>query len=321
MRARLLSALAVAVIALVTLTAQQAQAFSQAFWPTQSKGNRGADVVAIQYFLVHSGRSVSVDGDFGGGTDAAVRDFQAAKGLGADGNVGPNTWNALAVSVQQGDNNNAVKALQYQLNVKRNAGLSVDGDFGGGTRAAVVSFQQHAGIEANGVVGPITWRNLIWHYQQIDRPDVAQTCQFASSVNGHTAHWGTGAAVGQLTAAAGRVHSAGLGPVAVRDLSFEHGGAIPDHASHEQGLDADLHPMRTDRNQCAGQVDRFSALYDRSATRELARALRATGRVKTIYFNDPVLISEGLTQQQPNHDDHLHVRYCEVVHPDYKYDC
>ena len=39
--------------------------------------------------------------------------------------------------------------------------------FGGGTHNAVVAFQQHAGIGADGVVGPTTWKNLIWHYQYL----------------------------------------------------------------------------------------------------------------------------------------------------------
>ncbi|WP_436497038.1 peptidoglycan-binding protein [Actinokineospora sp. HUAS TT18] len=286
---------------------------SSVFWPTQSKGNRGADVAAIQYLLVHSGRSVSVDGDFGGGTDTAVRDFQSAKGLGADGNVGPNTWTALAVSVQQGNNNNAVRALQYQLNAKQNAGLTVDGDFGSGTKAAVVSFQQHAGIEANGIVGPITWRYLISHYQRIDHP---ATCASAAS-----ARWGTGAAIGQLTTAAARVQGAGFGQVAVRDVSGEHGGPVAGLTAHQRGMDVDVRPMRTDRDQCAAGVDRFSALYDRGATRELVRQVRATGRVKAVYFNDPVLIGEGLVTQAEHHDDRLQVRYCEIVHPDAQYDC
>ena len=38
----------------------------------------------------------------------------------------------------------------------------------------------------------------------------------------------------------------------------------------------------------------------------------APGHVKLIYFNDPVLIREGLTTHFPGHDDHLHVRYCET---------
>ena len=51
-----------------------------------------------------------------------------------------------------------------------------------------------------------------------------------------------------------------------------------------------------------------------AATRALIKAIRAAapGHVKLIYFNDPVLIGEGLTRWFNGHDDHLHVRYCEA---------
>jgi hypothetical protein len=40
-----------------------------------------------------------------------------------------------------------------------------------------------------------------------------------------------------------------------------------------------------------------------------------------VYFNDPVLISEGLTRWHVSHDDHLHVRFCEASYPDPAYRC
>ena len=43
--------------------------------------------------------------------------------------------------------------------------------------------------------------------------------------------------------------------------------------------------------------------------------------MKLIYFNDPVLIREGLTPQFRGHDDHLHVRFCEPYYPLVTYRC
>lgn len=55
----------------------------------------------------------------------------------------------------------------------------------------------------------------------------------------------------------------------------------------------------------------------------LVEAIRAagSGHIKVIWFNDPVLIDEGLTRPLSNHDNHLHIRYCELVHPSSLYTC
>jgi peptidoglycan hydrolase-like protein with peptidoglycan-binding domain len=58
--------------------------------PTVAKGDKGPAVVSVQTSL-----GVKPDGDFGGITDGAVRGYQAAAGLAADGVVGPKTWAAL----------------------------------------------------------------------------------------------------------------------------------------------------------------------------------------------------------------------------------
>ena len=63
----------------------------------------------------------------------------------------------------------------------------------------------------------------------------------------------TGEPAGHRPVADGRkAHlRAGYGRVAVGDVSFEHGGDIPGHDTHEQGLDVDVRLMRDGRNQCA----------------------------------------------------------------------
>jgi hypothetical protein len=77
------------------------------------------------------------------------------------------------------------------------------------------------------------------------------------------------------------------------------------------GLDADLRLITTSRDQCSSPTAYTDADYDRAATRQLILQLRATGQVKVIFFNDPVLINEGLTRYVDNHHDHLHVRFYE----------
>jgi len=60
------------------------------------KGSKGKEVEKIQQAL-----HITVDGDFGPKTEAAVKKFQAEHKLEADGIVGPATWNALFGTAQQ----------------------------------------------------------------------------------------------------------------------------------------------------------------------------------------------------------------------------
>ena len=64
--------------------------------PTIQEGSVGEDVKVLQRALRRAGFDPGpVDGEFGPVTTAAVRDFQAARGLVVDGIVGPQTWRAL----------------------------------------------------------------------------------------------------------------------------------------------------------------------------------------------------------------------------------
>ncbi|MDQ7908258.1 penicillin-insensitive murein endopeptidase [Phytohabitans sp. ZYX-F-186] len=298
-----------------------ASAFGGAFYPAQRLGNRGVDVLAIEYLLQHHGHDVPADGQFTSSVDTAVRAFQSARGLGVDGIVGPRTWAALVVTIGRGASGPAVRAVQEQLNEKRNAGLAVSGTFDDATHAAVVAFQGHAAIAADGIVGAVTWTNLAWHYAYPDMS--AGLCDQDPDGNG-TANWATGAAVAQLEAAAASFAGTGQGQVPLGDASREHGGDIPGHSSHEVGLDIDVWPIRTDSAQCtAGRITWRSSTYDRAATRQLVQAIRsaAPGHVRLVFFNDPTLIAEGLTTEYAGHDNHLHIRYCERVHPNSLYTC
>ncbi|MCR5663552.1 MAG: peptidoglycan-binding protein [Oscillospiraceae bacterium] len=66
--------------------------------PVLRRGDRGEAVTAAQVLLIRRGCSVGwygSDGDFGDATLAAVKQFQQARGLDADGVIGPRTWEAL----------------------------------------------------------------------------------------------------------------------------------------------------------------------------------------------------------------------------------
>lgn len=63
-----------------------------------SKGMEGNDVRTLQAALIANGYScgsAGADGDFGSGTDAALRRFQTQYKLGADGIAGAGTWGKL----------------------------------------------------------------------------------------------------------------------------------------------------------------------------------------------------------------------------------
>lgn len=57
--------------------------------------------------------------------------------------------------IKRGSKGKAVKVLQVIL-----GGLDIDGSFGPATQAAVLAFQKNHGLEADGIVGPRTWKAL-----------------------------------------------------------------------------------------------------------------------------------------------------------------
>lgn len=87
--------------------------------PTLRRGSQGDEVADLQTILnARYGADLEVDGNFGKATEAAVKAFQKANGLTADGVVGAKTWKALGVSGntnQPADNgNNAIKPSESE---------------------------------------------------------------------------------------------------------------------------------------------------------------------------------------------------------------
>lgn len=98
-------------------------------WPLLGQNASGEDVRTLQYLLNQTqSANLTVDGEFGANTTAAVKVFQRAHSLTADGIAGAATWSALVIKVQPGDGGSAVSAVQSQLKAPGTA-ISVDGSF------------------------------------------------------------------------------------------------------------------------------------------------------------------------------------------------
>ncbi|WP_148590671.1 peptidoglycan-binding protein [Streptomyces sp. WAC01526] len=130
-------------------------------WPLARKGDLLWKARTVQYLLQAHGHAVEADGDFGAATAAAVKTFQAAHGLLADGKVGAQTWSHLIIRIDShNDPKQAVVALQYLLN---NAGTATDitGIFTPSTTRSLDTFQRARALPVTGVADPATWRALL----------------------------------------------------------------------------------------------------------------------------------------------------------------
>ncbi len=132
-------------------------------WPILRSGQSNRSVVAAQYLLLEQGETLSVDGDFGPETSRAVKAFQRAKGLAADGVIGQATWASLieGMAISRGDEGNHVRAAQYLLLNRYSYSVEVTGVFGENTETRVRAFQTDRCIDEDGVIGAETWFALI----------------------------------------------------------------------------------------------------------------------------------------------------------------
>ena len=187
--------------------------------PSLQRGFKGSEAVrALQKRLKELGYySGSVDGDFGEGTEKAVKEFQKANGLSADGKAGEKTLAKLnskkAVTYKEahatatpkrtatpkatatpnlskdyylrsGDSGKRVETLQRRLIELGWLDGKVTGKFDAATDAAVRAFQKKtSGLWEDGVAGPETLRALY-------SSKAARTSKAAASI-GETLEFGS----------------------------------------------------------------------------------------------------------------------------------
>jgi peptidoglycan hydrolase-like protein with peptidoglycan-binding domain len=138
-------------------------------WPVVQNGSQGHPIWTLQLLLRARGHNLAVDGIFGSVTEAAVKAFQTAKGITADGVVAPQTWSALIIQVKKGSSGDAVRGVQEEFQFRSGEpgkGLTVDGIFGPQTDSTVRGFQHALSLDipsvtVDGIVGPVTWQALV----------------------------------------------------------------------------------------------------------------------------------------------------------------
>lgn len=128
-------------------------------------GARGEAVRDLQHRLANLGFEAGEAGVFGETTEAAVRAFQAARGLRVDGICGRQTWSSLVeAGYRLGDRllyhrtpmlrGDDVVDLQHRLNALGFDAGREDGLFGPRTLEALLEFQRNAGLQTDGICGP-----------------------------------------------------------------------------------------------------------------------------------------------------------------------
>lgn len=149
---------------------------------------KGEDVQAAQNALISKGYfcgSSGADGQYGSDTADAVKRFQKANALAADGIVGENTCKKLGGTWKGGKANAPASSAGWTLSrlLKRTKPMmkgedvraaqkallargyscgsgGADGAFGDGTHDAVKRFQKAKGLKANGIIGKDTCSKL-----------------------------------------------------------------------------------------------------------------------------------------------------------------
>ncbi len=139
-------------------------------------GMSGSDVRQVQNRLIALGYlRGTADGNYEGATEYAVIAFQKKAKIWDDGIAGKDTQTALfasnapkassvassvGLSLKEGMDGDEVRALQKRLKDLGFLSGTIDGDFGTGTKNAVIAFQQKAGIKADGIAGTATQNKL-----------------------------------------------------------------------------------------------------------------------------------------------------------------
>ncbi len=156
-------------------------------------GATGYRVTALQYLLKAAGYSTSITKKYDSGTRSAVKKFQKAKKLAADGQAGPRTLSALFSKVSagtSGSRSSALNALLGGLGYRTTSGSG----FGSATVSSLKAFQAVAGRSARDSVDSKTWAALFMALNST-QPKISGTAKVGQAVSVAAGAWGPGSVI------------------------------------------------------------------------------------------------------------------------------
>ena len=121
---------------------------------------------------------VKLHGTFDAEFVAYVVSWQTSHGCTPDGEIGPDTWTAIAKAAPTcSTSKNRKSGYTLALQLLLGGNLTPDAIYGANTKAAVVTLQDANGLKADGICGPKTWNALIVGAEPVPVPTPGQFVQ------------------------------------------------------------------------------------------------------------------------------------------------
>lgn len=298
------------------------------------KGDEGAAVESLQDELIDLGYMTLAQkntgvGIFGPKTEGFLKEFQKDISLKETGIYDLPSQTAIRQineRVKKGSTGGIVQPVQEKLvkagfltEEQMNTGIGI---FGPKTQTALIQFQIKNELEPNGVLTDETYRALFKSpaptvsvkpngtNKEIDSvlPISGEGFTTYSREENGADQFGTQLTINSIIALSKAWF---LMHPEVRlqygDMSRRWGGKFPPHASHQNGRDVDVRPIRKDDQMAAVTI--AQSAYDGKRTEEFVKLVRDKFPGATIFFNDTKLIAKGWTKKAKGHDNHLHIRF------------
>jgi peptidoglycan hydrolase-like protein with peptidoglycan-binding domain len=226
----------------------------------------------------------------------------------------------LSGSVGNGGRNVHDDVQLVQMLLNKNAHLvdeigkvPEDGVLDDGTQQAIVAFQRTI-VRLSAPDGRVDPHGRTWRVLLGDQPHAASVVLALLTENAAVNYycyestdrrWGTPATLQSIRTLAANLLQEGI-VIGVGDISFEHGGKMPPHASHTRGVDVDVRPQRVDEERRAVIIS--DPAYSRERTQIVVKTVRKDPNLELILFNDSKIKD---VRYWEGHNNHLHMRFKE----------